>query len=465
MSTTLTAQITTVLTKLLGRAPTTTEILLGQTDSIVLNQVATMFDQVQTIVTVPLTGSIQTAINNLSADGGGVVNLVAGTYSPGAIVTVPSNIKIQGVGSNATIIDFGGSAYQIKAVGTSGTHLNSIFINGVTVQNSSTDLMNVQYVDTIEMTDIQLYSGSSGMSVNHVTLLLLTDILVGSCSSGISISNATNVALNSFAIETISAGVGLTLDTVDVLTGASITIDGTSGDGCAFTSCTNMGFNSFSVISAGGNGITATSCTSMTLNSPFIDTITGDGVHLVSSSSVTPATGQFSNCGGYGINITNSACDNCIVVGNQFISNTAGNVHDLGTGTLIRSNIGPGDNGIVATANLGSGSATSSTFLRGDQTWAAPPGKAITILTAAATSLSISPNGSQVVAVWAKGNVNNSSGCSLLYNSVTKDSVSSSTSANIPFALQYTEMPASGTHNITLSGTNGNEVIIAVLIG
>jgi hypothetical protein len=115
----------------------------------------------------------------------------------------------------------------------------------------------------------------------------------------------------------------------------------------------------------------------------------------------------------------------------------------------------------------------TTTFLRGDGTYASTPsGTPVHVYSAtgaSGTTLSISPNGSQVVVAWAKGDVSGGSGgtINLQYNGVTKDSIVLS-AAGIGFYVQYTETPSAGTHNISLS-IGGNTVenisIIAMLIG
>ena len=86
---------------------------------------------------------------------------------------------------------------------------------------------------------------------------------------------------------------------------------------------------------------------------------------------------------------------------------------------------------------------------------------------------SLTTDGSQKVIVWAKGDftdTSNQSVVTLAYNSVSKDTVTlrlASSSYYLPFSLMYTETPAAGTQNITVTanyGTLANVKIIVQLI-
>lgn len=116
-------------------------------------------------------------------------------------------------------------------------------------------------------------------------------------------------------------------------------------------------------------------------------------------------------------------------------------------------------------------------FLRGDATWATG-GSNVTIVTAAATTLSLTTTAGQKVIVWAKGNLTGMAYASdftvsLKYNGVTKDTVDIkgvyiNGSACVPFSTMYTETPGAATQNITVTtsaASLANVVIIAQIIG
>jgi hypothetical protein len=69
--------------------------------------------------------AIQNAINSLNTLGGGLCYIPAGTYLINQSISLPSNISIQGEGTDLTIINFdlGGSGHGFSAIGTlTGTH-------------------------------------------------------------------------------------------------------------------------------------------------------------------------------------------------------------------------------------------------------------------------------------------------------------------------------------------------------
>jgi len=70
------------------------------------------------IIAVDTKGNIQTTINIVSANGGGIIHLRAGTFTVNYDITLPSNVTLEGEGIDKTIIDFNDNAKQIKIVGT-----------------------------------------------------------------------------------------------------------------------------------------------------------------------------------------------------------------------------------------------------------------------------------------------------------------------------------------------------------
>jgi len=98
-----------------------------------------------------------------------------------------------------------------------------------------------------------------------------------------------------------------------------------------------------------------------------------------------------------------------------------------------------------------------------------------TVGTSSTATLSVTTSGTETIMVWAKasheggGSASNAI-ISLKYNAVTKDTVVSDdgAAASGSVALQYTEVPAAGTQDITLttsSGTLANIKIMYILIG
>ncbi len=88
----------------------------------------------------------------------------------------------------------------------------------------------------------------------------------------------------------------------------------------------------------------------MSIDIGEVNTVGGDGIKLTATSNDIEITGNnILNCTGYGINIANANCNSNIIVGNDLsVNNSAGNLHDVGTGTKIRGNQGVSDNVVEA---------------------------------------------------------------------------------------------------------------------
>jgi len=102
----------------------------------------------------------------------------------------------------------------------------------------------------------------------------------------------------------------------------------------------------------------------------------GDSITVNSSAAVNP---DFLNgdidwtLGGGGSPITATVgCMNCVDLTTETVGNYAAGDAEAGAATTGDSATSFFSTGTIDTARLGSGSATSSTYLRGDQTWAAP---------------------------------------------------------------------------------------------
>ena len=96
---------------------------------------------------------------------------------------------------------------------------------------------------------------------------------------------------------------------------------------------------------------------------------------------ITPGAGSGGGGGSPGLSNANPADLGTAAPGVSTEASRADHVHDLPTaadvGAAASLHVHSGadiTSGTVATARLGSGTANATTFLRGDQTWAAPTG-------------------------------------------------------------------------------------------
>ncbi len=129
MTSILETQVAELLTTALGRAPTAAELSNGIISPWTLAQTHNTLNPGDSTLSVAPTESIQDAIDKMVLNGGGIVNLQAGTFTLAADITLYDNIVLQGAGSGSTILDFNNTAYGVKIVGTNGYETGSVTIS------------------------------------------------------------------------------------------------------------------------------------------------------------------------------------------------------------------------------------------------------------------------------------------------------------------------------------------------
>ncbi len=290
--------------------------------------------------------NLQDVINEMSSLGGDILFLDATTYHLTSNLVIPSNVGLQGVGSGGTIIDFGGGPYQIQIIGTLGNEIQSPFLGGMTVQNSSTDLVRVDYAINFGTNDLTCDTGASGVNITNTTTVNMYSSLQNNCAVGIIGKDSTFFTLFSSNVTNSLASGGVAFTNVSNSASIGCSVDTCVGGGYIFTNCSNIGFENFSVTNITGDGIKLDGGgNGVSISLGFIDSSTGNGINLINSASGTQITSSntISNNGAYGITVATGS-SNILIAANTFSSNTSGAVRDLGTGTLIRSNIGQADN-------------------------------------------------------------------------------------------------------------------------
>lgn len=351
---------------------------------------------------------VQAAIAVISSQGGGIVNLIAGTYNFTDNLVLPSNIKLAGVGSGTTVIDFGGSAlgiivegsdpyltgsvtiasgattvvgtgttwtsamvgqsimledlwYEITAF-TDTTHItigstydgsdltnfryaiattvDNVYIDSMTIQNSSTSLIVGSYVNGMNGNDLVLDNGSVGMDYNWISNVNHFTCISQNCVTGYSMNDVTFVTIQPNAIGNSGDGFIANHFRNCVLNNASFQANG--GRGLVLQNTNNVGIENFSL--QGNTGIQLEFVANnydiqCTLGSIFGGV--SDGIKFTATSDNIVITGNtIHDNGGYGINIANANCNQNVVVANAFYSNTSDDVVDSGTDSIIAANSG-----------------------------------------------------------------------------------------------------------------------------
>lgn len=345
MTTILETQVVQLLTSELGRTPTAMEIAMGMVAPQTLAQIHNSLEAGQSIYAVSPGDDIQASIDKLDSNGGGTLYLQPGTFNVSNNISVPSNVHVQGVGSGGSIIDFGGGAYQIQVIGTSMVPNNSAFLQGFTVQNSSTDLIHVSYSNNFGGQDIACNAGNAGLRIDNSTIFNWNIHYVDSCTSGIIMDVVDGFTIqNAFMSNLMGTAYEFTAGNNGVLINSSL--DTVGGDGVSIINSGNVGVDEFSIVNVVGVGFRLDSITgAFGATNGFISGCTSDAMRLQNTSMESIMSGvQFSSNTGFGVNITDSASADNLFIGNSFFNNTAGAFQDNGTNTLIRSNIGVADN-------------------------------------------------------------------------------------------------------------------------
>ncbi|MDT3401188.1 parallel beta-helix repeat protein [Mucilaginibacter terrae] len=183
------------------------------------------------IVNVPLGGNIQHAIDQVSASGGGTVNLASGTYNITSPLKIKSNVTLNGSGNATTTIN-GGNFNVIQQ--------NNEGLTNVTIQN-----LKVTGVQSISCYGILIES----LNIFH-----------------------TNVAINN--VQVTSVGMGVHLKRVNGVTITNCNFHDNAGPGkemyfhnLYIRSCQNVNVSSTQVNhSTTGNGMNFSYCTSVTVS-------------------------------------------------------------------------------------------------------------------------------------------------------------------------------------------------------
>lgn len=320
MTSILTTQVTELLTSYLGRAPTAAELANGLISPITLAQIHNTLNVPQSIFKVSSVGDIQTGINELSSNGGGTLTIPPGNYVLTADIIVPTGVSLNGAGPTNTVF-VGAAGFTVKIHGTNGTHKTDIgisnmgFVGGVTGS-----VLDFQYFDRGSLFNLLFSGNNKAMTIDNCTEISASDVIATtSTSDGITITNSSLFQWQSVNCEA-NGGVGMKMDT-----------------------CATMFFNPCDYSGNTGSGVTMNACSGIFMNA----TTSGNGasgVAMTGTSMCRMNLGEHVGNTTYGINITDAGSASNLILGNTFAGNGTSAAHDLGTGTLIRSNIGLADN-------------------------------------------------------------------------------------------------------------------------
>lgn len=295
-------------------------------------------------------------------------------YSTGVVSIVIDSSTVTGTGTiwdssmEGQFIALQGVFYEIATVNSSASiTLSSVFsgtrdiVNGtyviadpiydihllkLTLQNStaSTGTVHFRYSSVTSLEDCTHLDSTRGFMYQDSDYVTIDGSGVFSCDTGVNITQCGLLTYDNWNIIDTVIGDALTLEKVFNTQISNFTTNNATGIGIVFINSADMGVFDFGCSANGSHGISMTGTEGVLLSIATINDNGGDGIRLVtdSNTNIINSNNIVSNAG-YGFNVTTSSCEENILLGNVIKNNTSGSVNDLGTDTLIRSNIGVSD--------------------------------------------------------------------------------------------------------------------------
>ena len=323
--------------------------------------------------------TLQAAIDWCNLYGGGVIFIKAGTYTLTSDITLYSNIKIEGEDEDTAILDFATGEYQLKAIGTSGTHKKNIEIRDVTIKRSGkydggalaltycddcviennlfTANKNVYDESTrdIDLTHCQritikgnrfesgsmCFAGSSSKYIwikdNYVTSYTGDDFNFVSCDHVYFTGNLIKDCDND---DTTDAVVYSYTAINDSVFSNNVLID-VQQDAFRFEAGARITISNNVIVGRAGGvfGIYAGDVNRIIITGNSIKSMGNSGIYLSNADRVVISGNGITDNGGFGVEISNAACNDTLVVSNCLYNNTLGTTLDNGTGSLIDHNV------------------------------------------------------------------------------------------------------------------------------
>jgi len=321
-------------------------------------------------------GLTLTAINASNISAGTIANArttAASANGASTIVARDSNGSFSAnVGTFVTV----SGIYSGNGAGL--TNINASNISSGTIDNARTTAASANGESTIVARD-----SSGNFTANAVTTtsisgngIALTAINASNIASG-TIANARTTADSANGASTIVARDSNGSFAANVVTATTGTFTSVSGNGVALTAINASNITSGTISNARTTADSANGASTIVLR----DSNGSFAGNVITGTTISGTTGSFTSVSGNGVSLT----------------------------AINASNV---TSGTVATARLGSGTANSTTFLRGDQTYAVPSVASVNTtnftIQQVGTTLVFQYNGANVAVMDSGGNLTSS---------------------------------------------------------
>lgn len=305
---------------------------------------------------------------NIILDNGSSIKLAGTEHNEtGSVSSIASNVTVTGTGtswlttaSNEHRIFIDGRWYAIASV----TNDTTIVLAEPYIGDSSFDYYAVaKTVNNVGFRELTVRDSSGdGFDLDDCYDVSFTDVITRDQGVfGAQFDYVSNIDFERVIVQDNGSN-GLDFEIVGTLNFIDVEFNGNTTDGMAVDGLDDATFTNCRASSNGGRGLYLLTSTNVTaeiaatgntgvgvrmfgarncvLHDSLIRDNTSDGVEITTNADYNKVTNcHIESNGAYGIDIVNSTCDNNIILGNTYLTNTSGTLNDVGTGTVISANI------------------------------------------------------------------------------------------------------------------------------
>lgn len=227
-----------------------------------------------------------------------------------------------------------GSTYRIA------TTVGGVILKDFTLTNSTGTLLKLQDADFPVCSGVSLDTGGVGFDADYISGLAFENGYIADCTSGSTLDNCPFLTWFNTSIDSCT-GTGLAING-SANSAVNIWSIQNCGAGMTLSNVTNTSFNGYSIKQATNIGLELVGVnTYNSFTDGMIDGNGSDAIKVTATSDFNIFTSNnIQNNTGWGMNIAAASCDNNVVNGNTFTANTAGNLTDSGTSSVISTNAG-----------------------------------------------------------------------------------------------------------------------------